>query len=131
MLARLRSDSTAYAPIGLPEVYEIATHDGRIIPSNTGDAVPTNDIFETNAEARARFYRQQDVWDLVWLRRIVYFIALGITAYLVLFRLFNKVIPEREHTTELRPVSDFVRLFESILPEVFPYLDRRVRHKSG
>ena len=119
VLARLRSDLTAYAPIGLPEVYEIATHDGRVIPSNTGDAVPTNDIFETNAEARARFYRQQDVWDLVWLRRIVYFITLGITAYLVLFRLFNKVIPEREHTTELRPVSDFVRLFESILPGVF------------
>ena len=108
-LLRLRSDSNAYAPIGLPANYAVATFNGQIM-SGAGNQ------YETPAEAIARAEEQEKVWNFVWLRRIVYFATLAASFHLAAFWLFHDLRPEREFESPIRLVSEFVRLIESFLP---------------
>jgi Uncharacterized alpha/beta hydrolase domain (DUF2235) len=109
VLSRLRSDSNAYAPIGLPANYAVATFDGRIVRD-------VENTYETAAEASARADEQEKVWNLVWLRRIVYFATLAASFHLAAFWLFHDLTPEREFESPIRLVSEVVRLIESFLP---------------
>jgi hypothetical protein len=95
-LARMRSDCNAYAPIGLPEQYAVVTDDGRIL---RGDDNP----FEKPIEARGRIGEQEKIWNLVWERRVVYFLTLAASFHLVAFWLFHGLDPEREFTSECSP----------------------------
>jgi hypothetical protein len=108
-LARMRSDCNAYAPIGLPEKYAVVTDDGRILQ---GDDNP----FEKPTEAKARVKEQEKIWNLVWARRIVYFLTLAASFHLAAFWLFHDLNPAREFTSPIRLVSESVRLVESFLP---------------
>lgn len=108
-LARIRSDANAYAPIGLPATYAVVTDDGRILKG-------TDNLYETPAEASARAREQEKIWNLVWLRRIVYFATLFASFHLVAFWLFHDFKPEREHSSPVKLVSETVRLAESFLP---------------
>jgi hypothetical protein len=108
-LARMRGDSNSYAPIGLPPSYAVVMDNGEI---KTGAANP----FEQPAEAAVRAKEQEKVWNLVWLRRVVYFCTLAASLHLLFFWLFHERDPEREYNSPVRMVSEFVRLVESFLP---------------
>jgi uncharacterized protein (DUF2235 family) len=108
-LQRLRSDSNAYAPIGLPKAYAVVDANGNI-------SFPSNNIYETPDEAKARVLDQERVWNIVWLRRIVYFLTLAASFHLAAFWLFHNQIRSDEFDSSISLVSQFVRLVESFLP---------------
>jgi hypothetical protein len=120
-LARMRSDSNAYAPIGLPAKYAIVAMDW----DNKKHVCQTEgNRFETPEEASRRagnpskktVGEQEKVWNFVWARRIVYLATLAASFHLGAFWLFHDKNPEHEFTTKYRFVSEFVRLVESFLP---------------
>jgi uncharacterized protein (DUF2235 family) len=108
-LARMQSDCNAYAPIGLPERYGVATMDGRILD---GD----NNPFESPIEAKARALEQERIWNYVWLRRIVYFGTLAASFHLIAFWLFHSRDIEHEYSSPFRLISESVRFAEAFLP---------------
>jgi uncharacterized protein (DUF2235 family) len=108
-LLRLRSGGNAYAPIGIPADYAVAMLNGEIVHG-------ANNPYESPAEAAARAVDQEKIWNLVWLRRIVYFTTIGASFHLGAFWLFYDIDPEREFQSSVRLVSEFVRLVESFLP---------------
>jgi uncharacterized protein (DUF2235 family) len=109
VLLRLRSDSNAYAPIGIPAEYAVASSQGQFWSSAQNPC-------ETSQEARARADDQETVWNIVWLRRITYFATLAASLHLALFWRFHDVHPEREFNTALALVPQTVRFFEVFLP---------------
>jgi hypothetical protein len=74
----------------------------------------------THTSPRSRPLREPSsrkrFWNLVWVRRIVYFATLGASFHLGEFWLFHDLKPEREFQSSVRLVSEFVRLVESFLP---------------
>jgi uncharacterized protein (DUF2235 family) len=97
VIARIAFGTDRYAPIALPQRFEI------IPPQKKGETVPQADSEEDeaprppppppplvppglranlNAHARRRFALQENAWDLVLWRRIVYFLTVGATLML-------------------------------------------------
>jgi uncharacterized protein (DUF2235 family) len=60
---RVDACTDGYAPIVIPELYQVTDADGAIRPNAR----------ETLAQAGWRDHRQEQVWDLVWKRRVTYF----------------------------------------------------------
>jgi uncharacterized protein (DUF2235 family) len=113
-LARLRLDAHPYAPTGLPENYEIVRHatpDGsEIIP------LPCSS-FETPKTAAVRFAIQKTVISsAIWRRRIVYFLTVIATVYLVAYPLRANFPASSELSSPLRPIADLIRLTKLALP---------------
>jgi uncharacterized protein (DUF2235 family) len=108
-LLRLRSGGNAYAPIGIPARYAVVMSNGQIVQA-------VDNPYEPPVEATARAAEQEKIWNLVWLRRIVYFATLAASFHLGAFWLFHDLKPEREFQSRVRLVSEFVRLVESFLP---------------
>ena len=120
-LRRIESRAHAYAPVGLPAVYEIATADGRIV---------TPDAFglETAVEAATRAKAQEHVWNAVWERRIVYFLTVGASAWLALYPLLRKLPAKDEYLSPIRWVSDIIRVVGGFLPGFAqPWIDGYAR----
>jgi len=113
----LRHGGNAYAPVGFPAHYEVVTFDGRLIPMHQAG-------YETAAEACARagqpnskiIGEQERVWNLIWYRRMLYFLTFAASFHLGAFWLFHDQKPEREFSSSIRLVSEAVRLFEAFLP---------------
>jgi hypothetical protein len=103
---RIDGGGDAYAPIGLPAHYVIATDQGCL-------AAPSA---ETAAQAAARATAQDRIWNFVWLRRIVYFLTLFGTFHIAAFWLFHPLVPSYEFSSPIRLVSEAVRLAAAILP---------------
>ena len=95
VFARMLPNATAYAPIGLPQIYAVIAKDGTIVSKDAAG-------FETEQEARARYKRQQLAWDLVWWRRIVYFLTVIASLHLVVFPLIYRTYMPEEYTTSFR-----------------------------
>ncbi len=72
---RLRDGTDAYAPIVLPDRYAAVMWDGAV-KEGTGNP------FESTTQAQARAREQESVWNLVWQRRIFYFLTVGVSLYL-------------------------------------------------
>lgn len=64
-----------YAPIVLPEQYDIVT---------SGGALATTNAYEHPTQSNARCAMQERVWNDVWIRRGLYFSTVGLTAVLLL-----------------------------------------------
>lgn len=111
VFGRIDSGCNAYAPIGLPEKYVIVGDGGSV--SRLG---PTT--YETPEQARARFARQERLWNFVWLRRVAYFATLAASLHLAAFFFFHDLRPDHEFDNHLRLVSETVRLVESFLPRL-------------
>jgi uncharacterized protein (DUF2235 family) len=109
VLLRIRSDSNAYAPIGLPSTYAVVSAEGDVL-------LPGSNSYESSVEADARARDQEKVWNIVWLRRIVYFLTLAASFHLAAFWAFHNYIVAHEFDSPLTLVSQFVRLVESFLP---------------
>jgi uncharacterized protein (DUF2235 family) len=109
-LRRVQQEAHPYAPIGIPATYEIVTDDRKILP-------PARNPFETPQQAEARAKAQESVWNIVWVRRIVYFATVGALLHLAIYPLVRALPRSDEYSTWLRPVSDTVRLIGAFLPE--------------
>ena len=81
-----------YAPIVLPEQYDIITSGGAIAASNA---------YEHPSQSNARCAMQERVWNHVWIRRGLYFSTVGVTSVLVLAPLFLETLnlPDPESGT--------------------------------
>ena len=99
----------AYAPIGLPARYAVVMRSGEIVEG-------ARNPFETPVQAQTRASVQERVWDLVWWRRVVYFLTLGASAHLLLFPLLHRTVRAEEFSTPLRIVSESVRLLGAFVP---------------
>lgn len=78
---------------------------------------PSQNPYENSHEAKVRAEEQEIVWNIVWLRRIVYFATLAASFHLAAFWLFHDQNPQREFNTSLALVSQFIRFVESFLPQ--------------
>jgi hypothetical protein len=77
----------------------------------------TRNRFETPEQAATRARVQERVWDLVWWRRLVYFVTVFVaSAHLLLFPLLHQTVRADEFSTPLRFVSRTVRLVGALLP---------------
>jgi uncharacterized protein (DUF2235 family) len=104
----------SYAPIGLPERYAVVTDAGEILD---GDKNP----FEESDHAQRRAAGQEHVWNLVWWRRVVYFLTVAASLHLVLFPLIYQTVRSAEFETPLRIVSELLRLLGGFVPGFFAW----------
>ena len=109
MFRRIRNHAHAYAPIGLPAVYDIVKADGEIV-------TPDQFGFETIDAAKTRADAQEHVWNEIWKRRVVYFATVGATAWLLAFPLISGATRSDEFTSPIRWVSDIIRFVGAFLP---------------
>jgi hypothetical protein len=89
---RIGGGRVAYGPIGIPSVYDVVLReDGAIIPGpRTGESepsarravTPNRGHLEDSEQARLRATRMEAVWNVVWWRRIVFFLTLFSSLYL-------------------------------------------------
>ena len=109
---RIAVDAHLYAPVGLPPAYEILTYDEKIVsPDKLG--------YETSRAARGREKTQEHVvGSLIWRRRIIYFLTVIASVYLLAYPVPSQLTAADEYTTRLRPVSDVVRMVGWALPSV-------------
>jgi uncharacterized protein (DUF2235 family) len=115
VIERIKSRSRLYAPIGLPEKYELVTNNGFIVPQ---------DKYETPATAKIRGSSQESIWNIVWRRRAIYFLTVFTSLYLATYPLYQRTDATGEFTTALRLVSDAIRLAGTVLPNAaLPWLN--------
>ena len=105
---RIRSGNV-YAPLGLPARYAVVAENEKVL---TGAANP----FETPQQAEARANAQEYVWNLVWWRRVVYFLTVLASVHLALFPLIYKTDKDAEHSSAISWVSQLLRMIEGVLP---------------
>jgi uncharacterized protein (DUF2235 family) len=109
MFKRLQNHAHAYAPIGLPALYDVVKDDGSIVTSDQYG-------IESAAQAKSRADAQEHVWNEVWKRRIVYFATVGATLWLLVFPLVSGAQRSDEFTSPIRWVSDILRVVQGFLP---------------
>jgi uncharacterized protein (DUF2235 family) len=112
VFARIAVDAHLYAPVALPPAYEILTYEEKIV---TPDQMKIK--YETPASARQRdLFQEQVVGSSIWRRRIIYFLTVIASVYLVAYPLGAQLPPSAEVTSRLRPVSDVIRMVGVALP---------------
>lgn len=115
VLDRIAKGDDGYAPIVLPQLYDVVTHAGDVVPNTS---VP----IDAHAATRAR--RQGTVWDWVWGRRIVYFMAVFAALYLLALPLIEKWRPGRGAASPFEIVTPLIDLLGAFLPSFTkPWLD--------
>jgi uncharacterized protein (DUF2235 family) len=112
---RIKAGAHLYAPIGLPQQYEVVEANGRIVPSTNCESVGAT-------QARCRV--QETTWNFVWRRRVIYFLTVFSSVYLLSYPFYHLPNIAGEFDTPLRYVSNAVRLAGRILPSVVePWMD--------
>jgi uncharacterized protein (DUF2235 family) len=109
VIERMKIGAFAYAPIGFPPRYAVVDLWGRILGGG-------NHPFESPADAQARAGAQERVWNLVWTRRLVYFLTLFASFHLALVPLLYQTPREDEFSSKIPLVSKLVRLVGGFLP---------------
>ena len=129
VFGRIRSSASCCAPIGFPADYEVVKSTEPVVTySGTGPTISTwHKRFEPNsatiaegAQASARHAAQEDIWDLVWRKRTIYFLTVFVTGYLLLYPLLRDSYAVQELRNPLRVVSDTIRLIRSVLQAWLP-----------
>jgi uncharacterized protein (DUF2235 family) len=110
VFARIAVDAHLYAPVGLPPAYEVLTYDEKIVsPDELG--------YETSGSALRREAAQEKVvGSTIWRRRIIYFLTVIASIYLLAYPLTSHLPASAEFTSRLRPLSDVIRLVGLALP---------------
>jgi uncharacterized protein (DUF2235 family) len=108
-LDRIKVNANLYAPIGLPEECAIVDA-GRIVTRQSSAA------YESPLAAKQRRNDQELVWNTVWRRRVIYFLSVFASVYLVAYPVFWIVKPYAEASTKLRIVADFIGFIGAALP---------------
>ena len=125
VFGRIRTGAHFYAPIGFPADYEVVKSTDPVVTySGTGPTIsnvastiePNSATIAEGAQASARHAAQEDIWDLVWRKRTIYFLTVFVTGYLLLYPLLRDSYAFQELRNPLRVVSDTIRLIGSVLP---------------
>ncbi|UPT97723.1 DUF2235 domain-containing protein [Bradyrhizobium barranii subsp. apii] len=126
VFGRIKMGAHLYGPIGLPKVYEVVTTGdvSLIYTPLPPDVTPDPMLIQPNAPPLAegkdnalnRHKEQEGAWDLVWRKRVIYFLTVFATGYLFTYPLFRDTYAFEEVRTRLRVVSDTIRLLGSIAP---------------
>lgn len=111
VLKRVENNAHLYAPKGLPARYEIVNAEGEVL-------APDKNPFEHPVQSQARWNCQENVWNTIWVRRIVYFMTIGVSIYLFTFPITRVRQVSDELSNPLRWVSDIVRSAGLFLPNV-------------
>ena len=98
MFARVLVGAHLYAPIGLPSEYAVVRTSDRSI-QKLGE-----DTLETRTSAQARHAAQESVWNVVWRRRVIYFLTVFASLYLVIYPLVRESYAQEEMATRLRVI---------------------------
>lgn len=109
VLARIKNHAHLYAPVGLPAEYETVTSSGEVLS-------PLQNSYEKPKQAALRAVEQEKIWNTIWLKRVVYFLTVAVTIYLVIFPLLRALPRTDELKSPLRWISDIVRLAGAFLP---------------
>lgn len=104
---RMKTSARIYAPIGIPEKYEIVTSDGRLLGLS-------DHVYENAEKAKLRSRAQERIWDLVWMGRVQNLAIVIVSAFLFLYPLFYN--PSEPEFGTIRPISDLIRLVGSFIP---------------
>jgi uncharacterized protein (DUF2235 family) len=113
--ARVHRGQVAYAPIGIPLVYDLVLRDGTIVPGpckaeangevkivpTTIPLTPKREYLEDGERAQLRATRMEAMWNIVWWRRVVYFLTLFSSLYLVALPLFADALSTRGSLPQL------------------------------
>jgi uncharacterized protein (DUF2235 family) len=94
VLVRLRDTTDAYACLTLPRHYAVVTSGGEIL-SGDADAEPpagAPNPYEHSSQAAAREVHREDAFNFVWARRILYFVTVGVTLFVLLLPLFPDLV---------------------------------------
>jgi hypothetical protein len=106
---RMRSGTDGYAPIVLPERYEIARDDGSIVPPR-----------EDQVTGAKRWTHQERVWDEVWWRRIVYFTTVGASLILLALPALHWIWPPSACEAWLCPHAAQIARAGAFIPDFVP-----------
>jgi uncharacterized protein (DUF2235 family) len=121
VMKRIENNAHPCAALGIPAEYEVVTDDGQILPASSNP-------YESGASSQARENAQEFVWNTVWLRRIVYFLTVLVSATLIIFPLLKSLPPSDEFSSPIRWLSDLIRLAGSFLPSIAdPWLNGYAR----
>jgi uncharacterized protein (DUF2235 family) len=130
VLHRIENNAQSYAPKGLPARYEVVTADGQVLAP--GEPIPGQAAHETIQQGKARSHIQEKTWNIIWLRRIVYFLTVGVSVCLVTFPALYPLPSTDELMSRLRWVSDIVRLIGTYLPAAaIPWTNAYARYPAG
>ena len=113
---RIGNHAHAYAPIGLPPLYDVVKDDGDIVTPDQFRIPPATNPFESNDDAARRAQAQEHVWNEVWKRRVIYFLTVGATIWLLIFPLLRNAKPVDELESRFRWVSDILHVLQGFLP---------------
>jgi uncharacterized protein (DUF2235 family) len=120
---RISRGNDGYAPIVLPQRYDVVSHTGDVT-SNVATPAGTQ-------EASSRAARQGKVWDWVWIRRVVYFLTVFASLYLLAMPVIDKVSPGPGAGSRYEFVIPILDIVGTFLPNfVKPWLDA-FRHSPG
>jgi uncharacterized protein (DUF2235 family) len=113
VLERIRVGTDGYAPIVLPESYDVVDAAG---------AIASNGV--TEPAAPSRVIRSEKVWDWVWARRVTYFLTVFASLFLAGLPLIEKWRPGRGPASPAEIVVPVIDLVGAFLPSfVKPWLD--------
>jgi uncharacterized protein (DUF2235 family) len=108
---RIAVDAHLYAPVSLPATYEVLTYDQEIVP-------PDQLGYETSTAAALRDLTQERVvGSTIWRRRVIYFLTVIASVYLVAYPLAYQLPKSAEATSRLRPISDVIRIVGLAVPD--------------
>ena len=91
VLLRIQAERVPYAPTGIPADYDVVRLDGSVVPMRALTAANGAPLYESPGDAAARagargaVGQQERAWDRIWWRRLLYFLTLAATAFLVGF----------------------------------------------
>lgn len=110
VLARIQVGAHLYAPIGLPSEYAVVRADDRTVQP-LGKATS-----ETPEGATSRHAEQESVWNIVWRRRVIYFVTVFASLYIVIYPLVRESYAFQQMATRLRLASDTIGLIGAFFP---------------
>jgi hypothetical protein len=118
---RARGGAHRYAPIGIPRHYQLLTDTG-VVPQST---------LESGAEADTRCSKQEEIWNYVWRRRVIYFTTVFASLYIAIYPLSRIIPASGEFRSGLSFVSAAVRAIGQVLPGALaPWIDAYARDPS-
>jgi hypothetical protein len=118
---RAKHGAHRYAPIGIPRYYNVLTDNG----------FAAQESVENGAEAEIRCDQQEHIWNIVWRRRIIYFVTVFASLYLLLYPLARAIPAAEEYSTRLSLTSDAIRLVANALPGIAsPWVNAYARDPS-
>lgn len=123
VIERIDRGTDGYAPIVLPETFGIVNEDGSIEPNVEN--------WEPAANATARSVREEKVWDLVWARRVIYFLTVFASFWLLCLPLIEWLWPGNGPAGPVEFIVPLIDTIGLLLPNfVKPWLDA-IRQSPG